>query len=177
MRGQTSFFLLVVALMLPSCKTTSPSSSVLSSKNGIAAVEQDKGPVETKTDGFSNAGCFKVTSAESELTSQDVKRLIQDTKTICISELISGANPDKIIVELKAQSNKILATYRFKEAVPARCPGCYIFSAGKDGRGTFSETAVTTLAKLSLNLDKYDGKISFMMLRELRDSVPTPTRK
>jgi hypothetical protein len=118
-----------------------------------------------------------VTSAESELANHDVKLLIQDTKKICVSELIAGANPDKIIVELKAESNKILATYRFKEAVPARCPGCYIFSASKDGHGTFSETAVTTLAKLGLNLTKYDGTIRFMMLRELRDSTTGPAPK
>lgn len=177
MRGPTLFLLLVGVLMLPSCKTTNPASDVLSSKTEAEAIDQEKSAIQTKTGGFSNAGCFKVTSAESELTSQDVKRLIQDTKTICVSELISGASPDKIIVELKAESNKILATYRFKEAVPARCPGCYMFSASKDGHATFSETAVTTLAKLGLNLAKYDGKISFMMLRELRDSAPTRTRK
>lgn len=177
MRGPTLFLLLVAVLMLPSCKTTNPSSTVLSSKTEAEAIDQKKVAIERKTVGFSNAGCFKVTSAESELTSQDAKRLIQDTKTICISELISGANPDKIIVELKAESNKILATYRFKQAVPARCPGCYMFSASKDGHATFSETAVTTLAKLGLNLAKYDGKISFMMLRELRDRAPMPTQK
>jgi hypothetical protein len=177
MRGPTLFLLLVAVLMLPSCKTTNPSSTVLSSKNVAESTEQEKSSIEAKTGDFSNAGCFKVTSAESELTSQDAKRLIQDTKTICISELISGSNPDKMIVELKAESNKILATYRFKQAVPARCPGCYIFSASKDGHATFSETAVTTLAKLGLNLAKYDGKISFMMLRELSDTAPMPTQK
>jgi hypothetical protein len=177
MRSTALFLLLSSVLVLPSCKTTNPSSGVLSSKPEAAAVAQEKAVSEAKASGFSNTGCFKVTSAESDLTSQDVKRLIQDTKIICVSELISGENPDKIIVELKAQSNKILATYRFKEAIPARCPGCYIFSASKDGQGTFSETAVTTLAKLGLNLSKYDGKISFMMLRELRDSVPIPTRE
>lgn len=177
MRGPTLFLLLVAVLMLPSCRTTNPSSAALSSKTEAEVIDQEKVATEAKPAGFSSAGCFKVTSAESQLTSQDVKRLIQDTKTLCISELISGANPDKIIVELKAESNKILATYRFKEAVPARCPGCFIFSASKDGHATFSETAVTTLAKLGLNLTKYDGKISFMMLRELRDSAPTRTRK
>ncbi len=177
MRDVALFILLSSVLSLPSCKTTSPSSNVLSSGREAQAVDHEKSASGNKSGGFASAGCFKVTSVESDLTSQDAKLLMRDTKSICVSELIAGSNPDKIIVELKAESNKILATFRFKEAIPARCPGCYIFSASKDGHATFSETAVTTLAKLGLNLTKYDGKISFMMLRELRDSVPNPSRK
>lgn len=177
MRDVALFILLSSVLSLPSCKTTNPSSSVLSSRHEAEAVDHGKSVSGKKAGEFASAGCFKVTSVESDLTNQDAKLLMKDTKSICVSELIAGSNPDKIIVELKAESNKILATYRFKEAVPARCPGCYIFSVSKDGHATFSETAITTLAKLGLNLAKYDGKISFMMLRELRDSVPRPSRK
>jgi hypothetical protein len=170
-------FLLLSMMIFPSCKTTNPSMDVSSSKSEAKLEDHQINSHEIRLSTFSQAGCFNVASAESELTNQEVQLILQDTKKICVSELISGANPDKIIVELKAESNKILAMYRFKGAIPARCPGCYIFSGSKDGNATFSEPSVSSMAKLGLNLDKYDGNVSFMMLRELRDTAPRASQK
>lgn len=173
---QLSVFL-VIFLVFSACRATEPAGRLASKKSvttdskKIPETQAGHDAVNAKSAGLFT-GCFRITNADTEIGDQDMARIAKDTYRICISEIISSENKDKIIVDLKASSDKTLRSFRYKEAMPARCPGCYIFTDSKDGSATFSETAVTTTSRLNINLKQYDGALKFMMLRELRDAEP-----
>jgi hypothetical protein len=178
MKIKSLFLFIGVTVLFSSCRATEPVTHLTSlddqkkrspsrSDAEFADHEQDE-----KSPGL-YSGCFRITKADTNITEQDMAQVAKDTYRICISELIAGDSRDKIIIDLKASSDKTLRSFRFKEAMPARCPGCYIFTESKDGSATFSETAVTTVSRLSINLKEYDGELKFMMLRELRDVETT----
>jgi hypothetical protein len=167
-----------VTALFSSCRATEPVTHLtsLDDQKKRSASRSDAEFADHKQDEKSPglySGCFRITKADTNITEQDMAQVAKDTYRICISELIAGDSRDKIIVDLKASSDKTLRSFRFKEAMPARCPGCYIFTESKDGSATFSETAVTTVSRLSINLKEYDGELRFMMLRELRDVETT----
>jgi hypothetical protein len=178
MKFKSVFVLFAVTAIFSSCRATEPAGQLTSlednKKRSLSRsdVESADHKQDEKSSGL-YSGCFRITKADTNITEHDMAQVAKDTYRICISELIAGASPDKIIVDLKASSDKTLRSFRFKEAMAARCPGCYIFTESKDGSATFSETAVTTVARLSINLKEYDGELKFMMLRELRDVETT----
>jgi hypothetical protein len=178
MKFKSLVLFLAVTALFSSCRATEPAGQLTSledhKKRNLSRsdVESDDHKQDEKSSGL-YSGCFRITKAETDITEQDMAQVAKDTYRICISELISGDSRDKIIVDLKASSEKTLRSFRFKEAMAARCPGCYVFTESKDGSATFSETAVTTVSRLSINLKEYDGELKFMMLRELKDAETT----
>jgi hypothetical protein len=171
---QPSVFL-AIFLVFSACQATEPAGRLASKKSltrdskKIHETQAGHDALNDKSAGLFT-GCFRITSADTDVGNQDMAQIAKDTYRICISEIISSENKDKIIVDLKASSDKTLRSFRFKEAMLARCPGCYIFTDSKDGSATFSGTAVATTSRLNVNLKQYDGALKFMMLRELRDA-------
>ncbi len=178
MKHKSLVLFIGVTALFSSCRVTEPTNHLtsLDDQKKRSMSRSDVEFADYKRDEKSPeiySGCFRVPKADTNITEHDVAQAANDTYRICISELVAGGSRDKIVVDLKASSDKILGSFRFKEAMQARCPGCYTFTESKDGSATFSETSVTTVSRLSINLKEYDGELRFMMLRELKDVETT----
>lgn len=115
-----------------------------------------------------SVGCFVVTVADAQSPDATTVQMAKDTKRICMSELVSESDKEKITVDLIASTNKKLRSFRFREAVSADCEGCYLFTAAQDGSAKFSELNVTASSSLEIYLQEA-GVLNFKMLRELQE--------